>query len=565
ILPRPPLRLQRAVAAAVPGGYDHGNRRYAAPPRRVEQGADCLRVPSTSGAGWLDVPYAWLRDNCPCGKCIHPSTRQKLHSCADVRPGIRPKSVEVQGTGADERYRMTWSGSGLDRGDLLAAVTAEFEGEGRLDHISIFTAAYLAEHFDPSPSVRRFQLHPHRVLWDRKQLLLLKDSPGDKKNWVHLDEYMSSDDRGLLKILRSLGKYGLAFVTGAKNDVATTEAIAKRIGTIRDTFYGRTWDVKSVLNAKNIAYTPLHLGLHMDLLWVTSSHAQFLHCYKHSVSGGASTFLDSLAVADLLQKHSPDDYRTLRRVPVTFHYVNDGHHMRYRRPTILTSSDERDPFSGRTQADDEGPILVNSAPPFQGPLEGLSAEDARAFYSAFRRFTAIMEGSDPCVSREWEGERNNPLLYAVTLRPGDVAIFANRRVLHGRTVFDPNTGERHLKGTYSGLQAVAAVSPWLVLLTVLASVATLYTQRNVRRTFPFVADPRSRRQAALLRPAPRMTYALGPVGHNLVFNARLDQANAEDAYRSLTVPVFGREVVYDVENPVFMEQKRCCTAGRKTT
>lgn len=27
-------------------------------------------------------------------------------------------------------------------------------------------------------------------------------------------------------------------------------------------------------------------------------------------------------------------------------------------------------------------------------------------------------------------------------------IFANRRVLHGRTAFDPTSGDRHLKGTY---------------------------------------------------------------------------------------------------------------------
>ena len=30
-------------------------------------------------------------------------------------------------------------------------------------------------------------------------------------------------------------------------------------------------------------------------------------------------------------------------------------------------------------------------------------------------------------------------------------IFANRRVLHGRTAFDPTSGDRHLKGTYLDL------------------------------------------------------------------------------------------------------------------
>ena len=34
------------------------------------------------------------------------------------------------------------------------------------------------------------------------------------------------------------------------------------------------------------------------------------------------------------------------------------------------------------------------------------------------------------------------------LEPGQMLTFDNRRVLHGRTAFDPNSGPRHLQGTY---------------------------------------------------------------------------------------------------------------------
>ena len=34
------------------------------------------------------------------------------------------------------------------------------------------------------------------------------------------------------------------------------------------------------------------------------------------------------------------------------------------------------------------------------------------------------------------------------LGPGDIYSFNNRRVLHGRTEFDPNSGHRHLQGYY---------------------------------------------------------------------------------------------------------------------
>jgi cytochrome P450 len=54
----------------------------------------------------------------------------------------------------------------------------------------------------------------------------------------------------------------------------------------------------------------------------------------------------------------------------------------------------------------------------------------------------------------------------------------------------------------------------------------------------------------------KMTFCLGPDGNHFVFNIPLKDASAEGAYDKLTVPVFGKEVVYDVPNPVFMEQKK---------
>ncbi|CAG8446302.1 5655_t:CDS:10 [Ambispora gerdemannii] len=59
----------------------------------------------------------------------------------------------------------------------------------------------------------------------------------------------------------------------------------------------------------------------------------------------------------------------------------------------------------------------------------------------------------------------------------------------------------------------------------------------------------------------KMVTCLGSEGNNFVFNAKLADASAEDAYKSLTVPVFGKGVVYDVENSVLMEQKKFVKAG----
>lgn len=62
----------------------------------------------------------------------------------------------------------------------------------------------------------------------------------------------------------------------------------------------------------------------------------------------------------------------------------------------------------------------------------------------------------------------------------------------------------------------------------------------------------------------KVTVALGPKGSNLVLNGKLNEVSAEDVYGAVTVPVFGKEVVYDVPNAVLMEQKRFVKAGLST-
>ena len=53
-----------------------------------------------------------------------------------------------------------------------------------------------------------------------------------------------------------------------------------------------------------------------------------------------------------------------------------------------------------------------------------------------------------------------------------------------------------------------------------------------------------------------MTFCLGPDGNNTVFNAKLSQASAQEAYQKLTTPVFGEGVVYDCDNALLMQQKK---------
>ncbi|KAJ2701393.1 Lanosterol 14-alpha-demethylase [Coemansia sp. IMI 209128] len=59
----------------------------------------------------------------------------------------------------------------------------------------------------------------------------------------------------------------------------------------------------------------------------------------------------------------------------------------------------------------------------------------------------------------------------------------------------------------------------------------------------------------------RMTVCLDIEGNDFAFNAKHSSVTAEDAYNSMTKPIFGEGVVYDVPSAVFMEQKRMIKAG----
>lgn len=53
-----------------------------------------------------------------------------------------------------------------------------------------------------------------------------------------------------------------------------------------------------------------------------------------------------------------------------------------------------------------------------------------------------------------------------------------------------------------------------------------------------------------------MTVYLGPKGHEFVLNSKASAVSAEDAYKHLTTPVFGKGVIYDCPNHRLMEQKK---------
>ncbi|KAF8153015.1 gamma-butyrobetaine hydroxylase [Crassisporium funariophilum] len=360
--------------------------------------------------GDAKFPYIWLRDSCQSVECIHPSSRQKLHRTTDIPFEIAPaeEGVKVTSKGID----ITW-----------------IDG-----HRSTFDHAFLERHASPSKLLEwHFDQHLAEQSWTNKSVSQLPDL------FIPYDKIKTS--AGLVDGITQLTKYGLLFVSGVPNQETSNEscelrALAERFGEIRPTFYGLLWDVVTKREGRNIAFTNLELGLHMDLLYFQHPpRYQLLHCLRNQVIGGTSIFVDGLKAARTLRDTHPADFDLLTKTPVAFHYINDGHHLHREHFTI-----ELSPPSITSESSVPEVAHVNYSPPFQAPLP---LNTPKEFFPALDRFARLL--NDPQNTYEY------------TLREGDVVLFDNRRVLHARTAFADKPGSekmmegetsRWLKGCY---------------------------------------------------------------------------------------------------------------------
>ncbi|KAH7086745.1 hypothetical protein FB567DRAFT_560617 [Paraphoma chrysanthemicola] len=355
----------------------------------------------------------FLRDSCSCPLCRDPHSKQKLFQTSDIPEDLEGSCKTVVDEKKGVSIEVEWS--------------SDVKGYGP-DHRTRHSIDWLRRALNTEIEIRGGVRHDDRVLWDRQRIT--KDN-----KWIDYDDYMSQDST-LFDALTHLNRYGLLFLRNVPDSEDSVVKLASRIGTLKDTFYGRTWDVRSKPQAENIAYTPQFLGLHMDLLYTSNPpHLQLLHSLRARCPGGESFFSDSFHAAHQLHRQSRMHFRTLCTFPVTYHYHHPTHHYHFTRPVF-------DLFPTPKYSDPNPTNLairrVNWSPPFQGPFE---ARIGSSNDSSLRGFVAASKAYDELLSSEEN-------LFEYRLEEGECVIFDNRRVLHARKAFDATQGERWLKGAY---------------------------------------------------------------------------------------------------------------------
>ena len=355
------------------------------PVRRVWSEPGLLRVEWTDGTAY-EFPSLWLRDNRPQDR--DPHSGQRFTDAADL-----PEDPRIRSAVAD-----------------AGAVTVEWEGEPLS---ASYDPAWLrARAADAAPGV----LERSRRRWLEGSLL---DATEDFR-WAAFPEF--ERDRAVrAQWLTRLLDDGIAFLRDVPRESGGLVRAAAWAGRVMETNYGLVFDVRSVPQPENLAYSDLGLGLHTDNPYREPVPGfQALHALVTSPDGGESLFGDGLAIAEHLRAVAPDAFERLTRTPVPFAYRSKDAELHAERPLIQLSC------SGAVTAVHYNSRSIAPLPPGSAGMG--------PFYAAYRRFAALL--------------REPRFQVRFRLRDGDLVLFDNQRVLHGRTAFSSARHPRHFRGCY---------------------------------------------------------------------------------------------------------------------
>jgi len=228
-----------------------------------------------------------------------------------------------------------------------------------------------------------------------------------------------SDAAALKALLQQLKQDGIVIVSELVGELGG-ENFGDNIGFKRETNFGVMFEVFNKPDPNNLAYTDVELPLHTDLAnQELPPGYQFLHCIKNDANGGESVLADGFAIAEDLREQEPAFYELLSTRKMGFRFHDKNCDIRYSHPLIKEESGVLKEFI------------------FNAHLaQTVSFEDDQAFeyYSAYQHLMARIRQQKYAIS--------------LKLKAGEMMIFDNRRVLHGRKGFDASSGERHLRGYY---------------------------------------------------------------------------------------------------------------------
>lgn len=333
-----------------------------------------------------NYPFIWLRDNCQCSGCFHPTTHERLLFSADIDPDIAP--VAVSGGPAD--LTLLWN-----------------DADG---HESHFTGEWLYHNSMAAP--KGGTVRESAVLWNASSLYEIPTFDYAE---------VAGDDTGLLRWCAALRAFGIARIRNVPRADGTVVQFAEQVGYVHDTIYDRLHNVFSDPNAYNLASTSEELKPHTDMPnYFSPPGVQLLHFIDNEAEGGETTLVDGYACALQLKDADPAAYEILASTDVGFRLASSKGDIIGQSPMI--------------ELNNRGFIsTIRYSNQLMLPLL-IPGEEVTAFYDAYRKFSRLLNAPENLVKFK--------------TRSGDMIATHNHRILHGRAEFKPASGARHLQLAY---------------------------------------------------------------------------------------------------------------------
>jgi len=223
--------------------------------------------------------------------------------------------------------------------------------------------------------------------------------------------------------LEKVRRYGFGKLTDGPIKEGALFDVAALFGYVRETNYGRHFEVRTEVNPTNLAYTGLGLQAHTDNPYRDPVPSiQILYCLESSAAGGENMVVDGFRAAERLRAENPHGFDLLSKYCARFEYAGeDNVRLRSRRPMIELAPDGEIisiRFNNRSTA----------------AITDVPFDDMEAYYAAYRRFGEIID--DPNMEVTFR------------LNPGECFIVDNTRILHARKGYS-GSGSRWLQGCYA--------------------------------------------------------------------------------------------------------------------
>ena len=247
---------------------------------------------------------------------------------------------------------------------------------------------------------------------------------------------VQQDDIAKAAWLGGVARYGFGKLTGGPVEEGALFEVAGLFGYVRETNYGRHFEVRTEVNPTNLAFTGLGLQAHTDNPYRDPvPTVQILYCLENSAEGGENMVVDGFACALRLKEEDPHGFDLLSKYCARFEYIGSGGVcLRSRRPMIELAPDGEligVRFNNRSAA----------------AITDVPYADMEAYYAAYRRLGEIID--DPAMEVTFK------------LSPGECFIVNNTRVLHARKGYS-GEGSRWLQGCYADMDGLRSTHAALV-------------------------------------------------------------------------------------------------------